>query len=138
MRTMGLDVGEKTIGIAVSDPLGITAQGLEVYRRSGGKKDLEYLQAKVNELQVTEIVVGIPLNQRGEQGAAAAKVLALCRELENYVGIPVNTWDERFTTAAAERALLEADLNRKGRKKVVDKLAAVFILQGYMDYRKKR
>jgi putative Holliday junction resolvase len=134
VRVLGLDVGDKTIGISISDELGWTAQGLDVLRRNGDvEEDLERLLHVINQYQVERIVVGFPKNMNGTVGPRGE----LCKEfallVEQKTGIPVVLWDERLSTVAAERALIEADLSRKKRKRVVDKLAAVMILQGYLD-----
>lgn len=131
-RLMGLDVGEKTIGIAISDPLGITAQGLETLKRYSKKADLARLRDLVDEYGVEKIIVGLPLNMDGTIGPAASKIEQFSIELGKKLGVPVQTWDERLSTAAAERALLQADLSRGKRKKIIDKLAAVLILESYL------
>ncbi|NLC51048.1 MAG: Holliday junction resolvase RuvX [Firmicutes bacterium] len=129
---MGLDVGEKTIGIAISDPFGITAQGLETLKRYSKKADLARLRDLVDEYGVEKIIVGLPLNMDGTIGPAASKIEQFSIELGKKLGVPVQTWDERLSTAAAERALLQADLSRGKRKKIIDKLAAVLILESYL------
>lgn len=133
MRIMGLDIGTKTIGVAMSDPLGWTAQGLEVIRRKKPETDLARLVELVSEYNVETIVSGLPKNMDGTLGPKAKEVLEFVRQIESVVTVPVVTWDERLSTFAAERALLEADISRGKRKKVIDKMAAVFILQGYLD-----
>ncbi|AEF95065.1 Holliday junction resolvase [Desulfotomaculum nigrificans CO-1-SRB] len=134
MRVMGLDVGDKTIGVALSDPLGWTAQALEVIRRGDNlDKDLNRLAEIVQEYQVEQILVGLPKNMNGTLGPQGEKVLAFIERLKERIDLPVKTWDERLSTVAAERALLEADVSRSKRKKVIDKMAAAVILQGYLD-----
>ncbi len=133
MRIMGLDVGDKTIGIALSDLLGWTAQPLTVLRRTSLKQDLEELARICREQEVEKIVVGLPRNMNGTYGPRAQLVMEFKEKLEQALGLPVETWDERLSTAAAERTLLAADVSRARRKQVVDKLAAVVILQGYLD-----
>ncbi|WP_003541932.1 Holliday junction resolvase RuvX [Desulfotomaculum nigrificans] len=134
MRVMGLDVGDKTIGVALSDPLGWTAQALEVIRRGDNlDKDLNRLAEIVQEYQVEQILVGLPKNMNGTLGPQGEKVLAFIERLKERINLPVKTWDERLSTVAAERALLEADVSRSKRKKVIDKMAAAVILQGYLD-----
>lgn len=133
MRILGLDIGTKTIGIALSDPFGWTAQGLEVIRRKRPEIDMERLVQLVSEHGVETIVAGLPKNMDGSLGPKAAEVLEFIKQLEAMVTIPIITWDERLSTVAAERTLLEADVSRGKRKKVIDKMAAVFILQGYLD-----
>jgi len=136
MRILGLDLGSKTIGVAVSDGLGITAQGLEVIRRESGKKDLERLGRIVEEYEVGEIVVGLPVNMDGTLGPQAERALAFAEKLGAALGVKVYTYDERLSTVLAQKTLIEADVSRAKRKKVIDKLAAQVILQGYLDKRK--
>lgn len=134
VRLMGLDVGDKTIGVALSDPLGWTAQGLETIKRIGIKKDLQRLNEIIEEYDVKQIIVGLPKNMDGTIGMQGEKVLDFCERLgKRFNDIEVIQWDERMTTMAAERTLLEADVSRGKRKKVIDKLAATYILQGYLD-----
>ncbi|NLL57683.1 MAG: Holliday junction resolvase RuvX [Firmicutes bacterium] len=137
MRILCLDVGEKNIGVAVSDPLGLTAQGLEVIKRQSLSKDLRKIRQLLKDYDVEEIVLGLPRNMNGTIGEKAREILRFKEKLEEVVGIAVTLWDERLTTVAAQRALLEADVSRKGRKKVIDKLAAVFILENYLRYRQR-
>lgn len=139
MRTMGLDVGSKTVGIAISDALGWTAQGIETISidESVGYYGVERIRELIAEYQVNEFVVGYPKNMNnsvGPRGEASEEYASLLTETFN---LPVTLWDERLTTMAAERTLLEADVSRKKRKKVIDKIAAIMILQGYLD-RKNR
>ncbi|EUJ25041.1 Holliday junction resolvase-like protein [Listeria grandensis FSL F6-0971] len=135
MRTMGLDVGSVTVGVAISDELGWTAQGIETITINERAKQFGYDRVKelVAEYGVTKIVVGWPKNMNNTVGERAEASEKYAEVLENRVGVPVVLWDERLTTAAAERTLLEADVSRKKRKKVIDKLAAVMILQSYLD-----
>lgn len=133
MRIMGLDVGDKTIGVAVSDPMGWTAQGIEVIRRTSLDKDLTRLGEIIETYQVEKIVVGFPRNMDGSVGPQAMKVEGFIENLSTLIELPIIRWDERLSTMGAERSLLEADLSRAKRKKVIDKMAAVFILQGYLD-----
>ncbi|MGY4706787.1 Holliday junction resolvase RuvX [Candidatus Bipolaricaulota sp. J31] len=133
MRVMGLDVGRKRIGIAVSDETGTIAQGKGVYRRRSLEEDLSFLEDKVREWGVNRVVVGFPLNMDGTEGEEAHAVREFAELLEAHVKIPVELWDERWTTAEAERVLLEADLSRKKRKGIRDELAAVLILQSWLD-----
>ncbi|MBF0475143.1 MAG: Holliday junction resolvase RuvX [Deltaproteobacteria bacterium] len=132
-RILALDVGTKTIGVAVSDELGIIAQGLTTIRRRDEQTDLDQVAAIVDEYQVKEVVVGLPFNMDGSIGPSARLVLALVEQLISRLAVPVETWDERWTTMAAERTLIEADVRREKRRKVIDKVAATFILQGYLD-----
>jgi putative holliday junction resolvase len=133
MRKMGLDYGDRTIGVAVSDLLGLTAQGVEVIRRKKQEEDLVRIGELIREYEVSELVVGLPKNMNGTIGPRGK----LCQEfadlLKRQFGLPVHLWDERLTTVSATRTLLEADVSRKKRKQVVDKMAAALILQGYMD-----
>ncbi|MFB7815513.1 Holliday junction resolvase RuvX [Paenibacillus chitinolyticus] len=133
MRTMGLDYGDKTIGVAVSDLLGLTAQGIEVIRRASPQHDLDHLRRLIGEYEVTEIVVGLPKNMNGSIGPRGELSQEFAAKLTETFNLPVRMWDERLTTVSATRTLLEADVSRKKRKQVVDKIAAVLILQGYMD-----
>ncbi|MBW1823411.1 MAG: Holliday junction resolvase RuvX [Deltaproteobacteria bacterium] len=137
MKILGLDVGSKTIGVAVSDELGIIAQGVTTLKRKGVNHDITQLLKVIEEQRAEKVVVGLPKNMNGSLGQSAKMVLTLLEELEKSVDIPVITWDERLSTVAAERALLEADMSRKKRKKVIDKVAALIILQGYLDNQKR-
>lgn len=132
---MGLDVGSKTVGVAISDALGWTAQGVETVKinEAEGQFGIDRIAELVKEYQVTEFVVGFPKNMNntvGPRGEASENYKKL---LEETFGLPVKLWDERLTTMAAERMLIEADVSRKKRKQVIDKMAAVMILQGYLD-----
>jgi len=135
MKIIGLDVGSKTIGVAVSDDMGWTAQGVSTIVRKGLGRDLEEIKKLVGQYGASEIVVGLPKNMDGTVGEQAEKALFLAEKINKNLTIPVTMWDERLSTKAATRTLLEADLSRKKRKKVIDKMAAVFILQGYLDSR---
>jgi putative Holliday junction resolvase len=130
-KIMGIDIGEKRIGIAVSDSLGYTAQGVETYTRTG-EGDAAYIAAKMKELGASMVVAGLPLNMNGSEGPAAQKVREFAGQL-NALGVEVDFQDERLTTVSAERMLIEADVSRKKRRQVVDKLAAVYILRAYLD-----
>lgn len=136
MRILGLDFGEKTIGVAVSDPFGWTAQGIEIIRRDNEnalKPSIARLGKIIMEYEVEKIVLGYPKNMNNTLGPRAEKTQEFKLKLERNFKLPVILWDERLSTSAAERGLLEADLSRKKRKNVIDKMAAVFILQGYLD-----
>lgn len=133
MRIMGLDFGERTIGVAVSDELLWTAQGVKTIRRSSQDKDIEELRDIVREYEVGTIVLGYPKNMNGTTGPRAESTKKFARKLEDELAVPVVLWDERLSTVAAERALLQGDVSRAKRKQVVDKMAAVLILQGYLD-----
>ena len=137
MRILGLDYGSKTVGVAVSDPLGFTAQGVEIIRRKSENKMRQTL-ARIEELiaqyQVEEIVLGLPKNMNNTLEDRAEKSLELKETLERRTGLPVVMWDERLTTVSANRVLMETGVRRENRKEHVDEIAAVFILQGYLDY----
>ncbi|EKY3939870.1 TPA: Holliday junction resolvase RuvX [Listeria innocua] len=135
MRIMGLDVGSKTVGVAISDPLGWTAQGIETIQIDESRKQFGYDRVKelVLEYEVEKVVVGLPKNMNNTIGPRAESSKIYAEVLESRIGLPVVLWDERLTTSAAERTLIEADVSRKKRKEVIDKLAAVMILQSYLD-----
>lgn len=132
-RTMGLDVGDVRIGVAVSDLLGLTAQGIETYTRKDDAADMAHFKELAQRQDVERIVCGLPKNMNGTEGPQAEKVRAFAESLKEELALPLVFWDERLTTVSAERTLLEADMSRKKRRQVVDKIAAVVILQGYMD-----
>ncbi|EAH0377537.1 Holliday junction resolvase RuvX [Listeria monocytogenes] len=135
MRIMGLDVGSKTVGVAISDSLGWTAQGVETIQIDENRKQFGYDRVKelVLEYEVEKVVVGLPKNMNNTIGPRAESSKIYAEVLEARIGLPVVLWDERLTTSAAERTLIEADVSRKKRKEVIDKLAAVMILQSYLD-----
>ena len=136
-RIMGLDFGAKTVGVAVSDPLGITAQGVEVIvreREDKLRRTLARLEELIAQYQVERIVVGCPRHMNGDFGERAEKSLEFRDMLTRRTGLEVVMWDERLTTVAAEQTLIESGVRRENRKKYIDKIAAVFILQGYLDY----
>lgn len=141
MRIMGLDFGAKTVGVAVSDPLLVTAQGIEIIRRKDENK-LRQTLARIEELilsyQVEEIVLGLPKNMNDTLGARVELTYEFKEKLERRTGLPVHMWDERLTTVAADKAMIEAGIRRENRKEYVDKIAAVFILQGYLDLRSRK
>lgn len=130
-RWVGLDLGERRIGVAVSDPLGITAQGVEVYRRKGDQADLRYLAQRFAELDGDGLVLGLPRNMNGSLGPMAEKVREFGERLGELCGVSPVYWDERLTTTQATRVLLAADLSRARRRQVVDQLSAVLILQSF-------
>ena len=132
-RVMGLDVGSKRIGIAVSDPLGITAQGLETLQRRNKRLDFEKLAALIRDYQVTQIVVGFPLRMNGAEGVQAEKMHTFAAELRDRFALPVHLWDERLTSAEANRLLRETEMSIRRRGQVVDQMAAVLILQSWME-----
>ena len=133
MRIMSLDVGSRTIGIACSDALLMTAQGIETIRRTSLEKDFNRLQALIAEYEVHELVVGMPKNMNGTKGERAEKTEEFVEKMKEVIDLPVSYWDERLSTVMAERQLIAADVSRKKRKSVIDKMAAVVILQGYLD-----
>lgn len=134
-RVLGLDVGARRIGVAVSDPLGITAQGLETLQRQNKRKDLEQLRRVIREYKVKEIVVGLPLRMSGAEGTQAEKMHVFAEDLKRHFKLPVHLFDERLTSAEANRLLRETDLSIEKRGKAVDRMAAVLILQGWMEVR---
>jgi len=138
MRIMGLDFGSKTCGVAISDELLITAQGIEIIRRKDENK-LRQTLARIEELivqyDVKEIVLGLPKNMNNTEGIRAELSREFQEKLERRTGLPVHMWDERLTTVAADRFMMEAGIRREERKDHVDRIAACFILQGYLDYR---
>ena len=133
MRIMSLDVGSRTIGIACSDALLMTAQGIETIRRTSLEKDFNRLQELIAEYEVHELVVGMPKNMNGTKGERAEKTEEFVEKMKEVIDLPVSYWDERLSTVMAERQLIAADVCRKKRKSVIDKMAAVVILQGYLD-----
>jgi putative holliday junction resolvase len=136
-RILGLDVGDKTLGVAVSDELGLTAQGVTVRQRSSVADDRAFLREICALYEVAAIVVGLPKNMNGSLGPQAQKTLAFIERLRQACAVPVIEWDERLTTQAAERVLLEANTSRRRRKQVRDRLAAQFILQSYLEWRSR-
>jgi putative Holliday junction resolvase len=135
-RLLGLDVGSKTIGLAVSDSLGITAQGLPTWRRKNKRTDLQELARVIAECQIREIVVGYPLHMSGGATAGSVRIEEFAEVLRQHFGLPVHLWDERLTTAEAQRVLRESEMSIRRRSEVVDRLAAVLILQSFMENRK--
>jgi putative Holliday junction resolvase len=136
MRVMGLDFGSKTVGVAISDPLGLTAQPMEIIRRKSENKlrqTLARIEELVKEYEITGIVLGFPKNMNNTVGERAEKSLEFKAMLERRTGLPVVMWDERLTTVEANRTLMEGNVRREDRGRYVDALAAVFILQGYLD-----
>lgn len=136
MRVMGLDYGSKTVGVAVSDPLGLTAQGIEtIWRKDENKlrKTCARIEGLIREYEVGSIVLGLPRHMNSDVGDRAEKSLEFGEMLRRRTGLEVIMWDERLTTVEAERTLIESNVRREDRKKYIDKIAAVFILQGYLD-----
>lgn len=133
MRILGLDIGTRTIGVAVSDPLGWTAQGVTTIKRKNFTQDIEEVKKIYDEYNATVIVAGFPKNMNGTIGPSGEMVKEFCGKLTEAFNPKIEFWDERLTTVAAHKAMLEADLSRAKRKKLVDKIAATYILQGYLD-----
>ncbi len=141
MRIMGLDFGSKTVGVAISDSLLLTAQGIEIIERKEEnklRKTLARIEELIVEYGVEEIVLGLPKNMNDTLGVRAELTMEFKEKLERRTGLPVTMWDERLTTVAADKAMIEAGIRREHRKEHVDKIAACFILQGYLDYRKNK
>ncbi len=141
MRIMGLDFGSKTVGVAISDSLLITAQGIETIERKEENKlrrTLARIEELIVEYEVQEIVLGLPKNMNDSIGGQAQLVMEFKDKLERRTGIPVTLWDERLTTVAANKVMMEAGIRREHRKEQIDKIAACLILQGYLDYRKNK
>ena len=139
MRILGIDFGDKRIGLAISDPLGFTAQAVAVIGKGESfEKDIQELKKIIKKYEgVDEIVVGLPITMSGEIGKQAQKVLEFVEALKGSFKININTWDERLTSVVAEKTLISAGLSREKRKKVIDKSAATFILQSYLDNKRK-
>ncbi len=135
MRILGIDIGTVRIGVALSDAMGWTAQPLEVIRRTRPENDLDRLAELAALHDVEEIVIGLPYNMDGSAGPMAALAREFALKMQERLGLPVREWDERLSSAAAERALLEGDVRRNKRKQVIDKVAAAIILQGYLDHK---
>lgn len=138
MRIMGLDFGSRTVGVAVSDPLFITAQGVEIVRRQSEDKlrqTLARIEQLIEEYEVTELVLGLPKNMNNTEGERVEKTLAFRDMLTRRTGLPVTMWDERLTTVAADKAMMEAGIRRENRGNYVDMIAASLILQGFLDHR---
>jgi len=138
MRIMSMDIGSRTIGIAISDELGITAQGLKTIKRRSMEEDLKEISIIIAQFKIDRIVVGLPKNMDGTIGKQAELVLQWIKTAQEKINTPVETWDERLSTVEASKILLEADLSRKKRKGVIDKVAAVLILQGYLSQSRKQ
>lgn len=138
MRILCLDIGSKRIGVAASDPMGMTAQGIGVIERYGDARDLQSIIDKVKDLGADLVLIGLPLDEEGEMGPQAAKVQAFAARLKHAMqtaglDMPMEMWDERYSTAEAEKRLIEADVSRHRRRQVIDKMAAVAILEDYLD-----
>lgn len=137
MRVMGLDIGDKTVGVAVSDPFGWTAQGIKTIRRTSIKNDINEIINIIKEYNVEKIVSGLPKNMNGTLGPQGEKVMEFCEKLKNKTKMEIIFQDERLTTVAAEKMLIGADVSRKKRKEVIDTVAATYILQSYLDRKDK-
>lgn len=135
---MGLDIGAKTIGVALSDEMGWTAQAFDTIHRKGLREDINAIKGLVEKYQVEEVVVGLPITMAGKIGEQALKVMDFSKRLTKALKVPVFHWDERLSTKAANRVLLDTDLSRRKRKRVVDRMAAALILQGYMDLKSRK
>jgi putative Holliday junction resolvase len=136
-RLLGLDVGDRRIGVAVSDPMGWTASPLQPVERVSWKKDLSRIRSLIEEYRAAGVVVGLPIRMNGTPGERAEKTMEFVRRLQATTKVPVVTWDERLTTREAERRMLEADVRRGRRREVIDGIAASLILQGYLDSRRE-
>jgi putative Holliday junction resolvase len=135
-RILALDVGSRTIGLAISDELGVTAQGLPTYRRSNKRSDLDYLRRLIRQHGIQELVMGLPLRMSGMEGIQAEKMQIFAEELRHKFKLPVHLFDERLTSVEANRLLRETDMSIRRRAEVVDRLAAVLILQAFLEFRK--
>lgn len=135
-RILGLDIGDKTIGVAVSDPLGFTAQGITTIKRFSNKEDYAKLKEFIDEYDIKKVVVGLPINMNGTLGPQSEKTVKFATKLKNKYKVDIIYQDERMTTVSAERILIEGNVRRENRKKYIDKIAAVFILQNYLDSKK--
>lgn len=133
MRILGLDIGEKIIGAAISDPLQTIAQGIESIKRISIKEDIENIKRLINDYEVEKLVIGLPKMMNGTIGIQAQKVINFVQQLENELDIPIIMTDERLTTVIADKALIEGNMRRRKRKQTIDKVAATLILQGYLD-----
>lgn len=136
-RIMGLDVGDKTIGVAISDPLLLTAQGLKTIKRENDKKDIRQLEKIVREYNIIKIIVGLPKNMNNSIGSQGEKVMNFVDKFKKKLNAEIILQDERLTTVAAEKMLIDGDVRRENRKKVIDKVAATYILQTYLDKSKR-
>ena len=138
IRILGLDFGSHRIGVAVSDPLGITAQPVAAIRRQGDIRDIGAIGALVRKYSVGTVLIGLPLTLRGEEGVQAKRARMFGEKIAERLGIPVEPWDERMTTVQAERHLIESGVRREKRKEIRDSLSAVFLLQSSLDYRNRK
>jgi putative Holliday junction resolvase len=139
MRILGIDLGDKRIGLALSDPMGWTAQGLDVIAGAGGtNNDIKRIREVVAKHEVGKVIVGLPLNMDGSAGPRAEKARAFAQRLSRSLGLPVEMWDERLTTVEAQKRLIEVDMSRARRRQVIDQLAAILILQNYLDAKSRK
>jgi putative Holliday junction resolvase len=138
MRILALDVGTKTIGIAISDELEIAAHGVTTIKRTDFKRDLQALRKIIDEYKPSEILVGVPYNSDGTVSKRGQDIIKFAHKIKDTFLIPVEFWDESFSTSSAEQILLEADLSRRKRKRIIDKMAAAFILEGYLESKRQR
>lgn len=137
MRILGIDFGEKRIGLALSDPLGFTAQGLETVLRQNKAQVLKDLKTLCQERQVSEVVIGLPINMDGTIGPKAKEILELVPKMEKEFAVPVKTWDERLTSRQAGRLMIDEGLSRQKQRAQSDRLAATLILQGYLESKRR-
>ncbi|MGB8887086.1 MAG: Holliday junction resolvase RuvX [Candidatus Korobacteraceae bacterium] len=137
-RILALDFGSRTIGLAISDELGVTAQGLATYRRTNKRNDFDYLRRTIKQYAIGELVMGLPLRMSGAEGIQSEKVHAFAQELRRKFKLPVHLFDERLTSVEANRLLRETDMSIRRRAEVVDQLAAVLILQSFLEFRKSQ
>jgi len=133
MKILGIDYGEKRIGLALSDPSNMVARSLKVLKRNGTRRWLGEMKEIIEQNKIEKIVIGLPRNMNGSMGEKGKEVLAFVKVLEKVVNVPIVTWDERLTTVSAEKVLLQAELSRKKRRDILDKLSACIILQNYLD-----
>jgi putative Holliday junction resolvase len=139
MRILGIDLGDKRIGLALSDPMGWTAQGLDVIAGAGGtSNDIKRIREVVARHEVEKVIVGLPRNMDGSDGPRAEKARSFAQRLSKSLGLPVELWDERLTTVEAQKRLIEVDMSRARRRQVIDQAAAVLILQNYLDARSRK
>ena len=134
-RILCIDLGDKRIGTAISDEFGLTAQPHEVFERKNASFVFSIILDIIDSFQIGEIIVGMPFNMNGSIGPQAQKALAFIEKLKHKVQVPINQWDERLSSCAAEKTLIEANIKRRKRKKIIDKMAAQYILQGYLDHK---
>ena len=133
MKALGLDVGDRKIGVAISDSLGYTAQGITTFRRQTLENDLSVIKTLIREYAIGEVVVGLPLQMNGRRSSQTEKILRFCDVLARHLRLPIRTWDERLTTVQAIKILKKGQVRRKKRAALIDKVSAVIILQGYLD-----